>query len=210
MKMMIVLIVIVAFVGHTLAGPAPFDMETLIDHSDESETLSKEQLIAKFDEIDLDSVDRDASVSGHVAELLYETADKVQTAVFNGVTVAELIKQNTIRLTDCNQEGFKQRTELVDSMEPSNEQVAGAKVVFGLNVYALRCLHLAADYCLRNQELVIKQGVSDDKFMADLKIAQSMDSKRPEDSIDEDLFVYIGIKSIVEPLTPEMPRENVN
>lgn len=168
MKMMIALIVIVALVGKTMAGTVPSTVETLIDHLDESETLNAEQLLAKFDEIDLDLFERDVAVSEYVAGILYKTADKEQTNLLKDLTVAKLIEQNTVQLADCNHESFKQRIKLIDSIEQSNQREVMAKVVFGLNVYALRCLHLATYYCLRNVKLITKQEVVDKKFMAEL------------------------------------------
>lgn len=207
MKIMIVLVVIVALANQAMARTVPFS-DSLVDHLDASETLSTRQLLAWFEEFDLDLIEDDLDnyvMSEYVADLLYATADKARTAVFNGVTVAKLIEQNTIQLTDCNLEGFKQRAELINSIEPTYQEEARTGVVYGLNVYALRCLHLATDYCLSNEELVIKQGVSDEKFMAGLMEAQIEDSQYPEpdETFDVDL-VYNGIKSHVEYYIAEM------
>lgn len=191
----LILVISVVSAVQTIAAGAP-DYGSLIEHPEPTEELSKQQLVNKLNELRWANKNRPVPVSAYVADLLYRAKDKIFTEAIQNVTVAELIGANNFYpLPDCSQKALKRRAHLWRKT-PQETDSEGA--TFGVEVYLLRCIHLAAQYCLEHRDQVISEKINDKLWLDRLGYAMTFDRQgkgRDEDS-DED-FVHAGFLPFV-------------
>lgn len=153
-------------VGIVLAGQAAAssvqDDSPLIDHPAPSNELTKEELLEALGEIHYDGK---RQVSKYVADHLYRTEDKTTTEVVEGLTVSDLIAQNHVSLGDCSQEALKKRADVY--FKTAGHDV-GTR--FAVNMYLLKCLQEAADFCVQNKYKIIGDEINEQSWMWQLDL----------------------------------------
>jgi hypothetical protein len=128
--------------------------------------LSRDELIArlsgayKFKQIDLLDV----------LDTLYEAENS--TEVFEGLTVAELIKQSDTDLAYCSQAALRRRVDVLEALLPNIEDTKEFGARYTLAMYCLVCVHEAASYCAQHIAEVVAGGHNtDQKWLAGLAAA---------------------------------------
>lgn len=147
--------------------------ETLLAHPrQESDELTKDQLIGELAKINRYS---DQPMAESVLASLYKAEKKASMELVNGVTVAELIKQNKFDgLTDCSEESLSKRRELFKKIVPKEEDAQWTGIYYQVSQYVSACLFLAVDYCVDNKDEVIRKDINtkdEMKYLAENRAA---------------------------------------
>lgn len=157
----------ILLVGKAIAKEV-IDDGTLIDHPPARNILSGNQLLEILKTFDY-HLSPSMNTCEEVAYFLYITKAKSHTKVVGGVTVSKLIDLNHIQLTDCKQSVLRERADVVSRTAPTRWYDRG--VTHWINVYALKCLHLAAGYCVEHKGEVLSMLISGRDWMNGLEQA---------------------------------------
>lgn len=112
-------------------------------------------------------------------DVLYRASNKQFTEVYNGVTVAEIIRINEIHsLADCNKDAFKYRLDLYKrTMELADEKgIVINRTPIGELVATL--MDLAAEYCsVHLDEVINREKARIEEWLDGLKASWQRESK---------------------------------
>lgn len=165
-RLTVITIVGLALAGQTMVLSQLQPDGTFIAHPEPTEAINRKELVLKLNDISTND-NREVLVSEQVTKLLYSVAAKESTQVVAGVFVDELIEQNTFNsLADCSTMALKRRVDMFDQTIPPPR--SDTSLHFAINVYVLRCLHLATEFCLKNRQQIITENIHDAKWMKNL------------------------------------------